>query len=192
MYELPKLNYAYSSLEPYIDAATMEIHHSKHHQTYCNNFNAVMEKYPELNSKPAKEIIKKLNTLLVSEEDRKKIRNHGGGYINHNLFWEIMDPTNTKNEELIAEITNQYGSLEKFKENFTQLATTHFGSGWAWLVRDENNKLSIYSLPNQDSPFTLGHTPILTLDLWEHAYYLKYQNRRVEYINAWWNIIKII
>lgn len=151
-----------------------------------------MEKYPELNSKPAKEIIKKLNTLLVSEEDRKKIRNHGGGYINHNLFWEIMDPTNTKNEELIAEITNQYGSLEKFKENFTQLATTHFGSGWAWLVRDENNKLSIYSLPNQDSPFTLGHTPILTLDLWEHAYYLKYQNRRVEYINAWWNIIKII
>jgi len=192
MYELPKLDYTFDALEPNIDAQTMEIHHDKHHQTYCNNFNAVMEKYPELNTKPAEELIKNLNNLRVSEEDRKKIRNQGGGYINHNLFWEIMNPANTKDERLVEEISAEFGSVEKFKEIFTQSATGHFGSGWTWLVRDEENKLKIYSLPNQDSPLTLGHTPILTLDVWEHAYYLKYQNRRAEYITNWWNTIRMI
>lgn len=192
MYELPKLNYSFDALEPNIDAKTMEVHHDKHHQTYCDNFNAVMEKYPDLNNRLAEELITDLNNLAVSEDDRKKIRNQGGGYINHNLFWKIMDPANTRDENLSHEIEIEFGSIEKFKEIFTQTAISHFGSGWVWLVHDENNKLKIYSLPNQDSPLTLGHTPILTLDVWEHAYYLKYQNRRAEYIANWWNTIKLI
>lgn len=192
MYELPKLNYTFDALEPNIDAATMEIHYSKHHQTYCNNFNAVMEKHPELSHQSAEEIIKNLNSLTLDEGDKKKIKNQGGGYINHNLFWKTMNPANTKDNDLINEITTEFGSVEKFKELFTEVATTHFASGWIWLVRDENNKLRIYSLPNQDSPLTLGHTPILTLDVWEHAYYLKYQNRRAEYIKNWWNTVKMI
>lgn len=192
MYELPKLNYSFDALEPNIDATTMEIHHDKHHQTYCNNFNAVMEKYPELAMESAEDIIKNLNSLNVAEEDKKKIKNQGGGYINHNLFWEIMDPTNVRDENLVSEITTEFGSVEKFKELFIQIATAHFASGWTWLVHDENNKLKIYSLPNQDSPLTQGHTPILTLDVWEHAYYLKYQNRRAEYITNWWKVIKLI
>ena len=191
MYELPKLNYSFSALEPNIDAATMEIHYTKHHQTYCNNFNAIMEKYPDLAVLSAEEIIKNINSLAVEESDRTKIKNQGGGYINHNFFWRVMDPANTRDESLVGELNTEFGSVEKFKELFTQSATTHFGSGWTWLVRDENNKLKIYSLPNQDSPLTLGHTPILTLDIWEHAYYLKYQNRRAEYIANWWNIVKI-
>ncbi len=192
MYELSKLPYAYDALEPHLDAATMQIHHDKHHQTYCDNFNKVIANYPELTTKSAEEILRELNTLPVSEEDRKKIRNMGGGYVNHNLFWEIMDPANEKNEGLTNEIIQTFGSIEKFKELFTAAAVGHFGSGWTWLVRDESNTLKIYSLPNQDSPLTLGHTPILTLDVWEHAYYLKYQNRRAEFIAAWWNVIKII
>lgn len=192
MYELPKLPYAYDALEPYLDATTMQIHHDKHHQTYCDNFNKVMANYPELATKTAEEILRELDDLPVSDEDRKKIRNMGGGYVNHNFFWEEMNPTLQKNEALRAEIENTFVSVEKFKEFFTAAATSHFGSGWTWLVRDKNNMLKIYSLPNQDSPLTLGHTPILTLDVWEHAYYLKYQNRRAEFIAAWWNIIKII
>lgn len=192
MYELPKLNYSFTALEPNIDAATMEIHYSKHHQTYCNNFNALMKKYPDLAVLSAEEIIKNINSLAIEDDDKKKIKNQGGGYINHNLFWQIMDPSNIRDERLANEITAEFGSVEKFKELFTQSATMHFGSGWTWLVRDENNKLKIYSLPNQDSPLTLGHTPILTLDVWEHAYYLKYQNRRAEYITNWWNTVKMI
>lgn len=192
MYELPKLNYTFDALEPYIDAQTMEIHYGKHHQTYCNNFNAVIEKYPELAQRPAEEIIADLSGLTIDGTDRTKIRNQGGGYINHNLFWRTMDPANTRDEKLTNEITIEFGSVEKFKELFTQTAASHFGSGWIWLARDENKKLKVYSLPNQDSPLTLGHTPILTLDVWEHAYYLKYQNRRTDYISAWWNVVKII
>ena len=191
MYELPKLNYSFSALEPNIDAATMEIHYTKHHQTYCNNFNAIMEKYPDLAVLSAKEIVKNIDSLAIADDDKKKIKNHGGGYINHNFFWQIMDPANKRDEGLIGELNAEFGNVEKFKELFAQSAAAHFGSGWTWLVRDENNKLKIYSLPNQDSPLTLGHTPILTLDIWEHAYYLKYQNRRAEYIANWWNIIKI-
>ena len=192
MYELKKLNYSFDALEPYIDALTMEIHHDKHHQTYCNNFNAVMEKYPELSTRLAEEILRDLNNLPIAEEDKKNIRNHGGGYVNHNFFWQIMDPTLAPNKELIEEIKQTYGSLENFKEQFSKTAIGHFGSGWAWLVRDENQKLKIYSLPNQDSPLTLGHTPLLTLDIWEHAYYLKYKNQRAEFVKAWWNTIKFI
>ena len=191
MYELPKLPYAFDALEPHLDAATMEIHYGKHHQAYCDNFNKVMANYPELAQKPAEEVLRDLNILSVTEEDRKKIRNHGGGFVNHNFFWQIIDPANQKNDALTTEITNTFGSVEKFKELFTATAVGHFGSGWAWLVRDESNSLKIYSLPNQDSPLTIGHTPLLTLDIWEHAYYLKYQNRRAEFVKAWWNVIKL-
>ena len=192
MYTLSPLPYAFDALEPHLDAATMQIHHDKHHQTYCDNFNKVMANYPELSDRSAEEILRDLNTLPVSEEDRKKIRNMGGGYVNHNFFWQIMDPTNQKNETLTAEIEDTFVSVEKFKELFIQTAVGHFASGWAWLARDENNALKIYSLPNQDSPLTLGHTPLLTLDVWEHAYYLKYQNLRADFVTAWWNVVKII
>ena len=138
MYELPKLNYSFAALEPNIDAATMEIHYSKHHQTYCNNFNALMEKYPDLAVLSAEEIIKNINSLAIEDDDKKKIKNQGGGCVNHNLFWQIMDPSNVRDEKLVSEITAEFGSMEKFKELFTQSATTHFGSGWTWLVRDEN------------------------------------------------------
>ncbi len=192
MFTLPKLNYAYDALEPFVDALTMEIHHSKHHQTYLTNFNTVLEKYPALQALTGEEILKNLNTLEVSEEDRKKIKNHGGGFVNHSLFWEIMGPNKELNEQLIADINSEFGSVEKFKADFTQSAIGQFGSGWAWLVYDENNKLKIYSLPNQDSPLTIGHKPMFCLDVWEHAYYLKYQNRRADYVNNWWNVLKLI
>lgn len=192
MFTLPKLNYAYDALEPFVDALTMEIHHSKHHQAYLTNFNAVLEKYPALQELSGEEILKKLNTLEVSEDDRKKIKNHGGGFVNHSLFWEIMGPTKELNEQLVSDINSNFGSLEKFKADFTQSAIGQFGSGWAWLVYDENGKLKIYSLPNQDSPLTIGHKPMFCLDVWEHAYYLKYQNRRADYINNWWNVLKLI
>jgi len=191
MYTLTKLPYAFNALEPYLDAATMEIHYSKHHQTYCDNFNKVMNEYPELAQKPAEEILRELNDLPVSEDDRKKIRNMGGGFVNHNFFWNEMNPTNQRYETLKAEIEDAFVSVEKFKELFTQTAVGHFGSGWAWLARDKKNTLKIYSLPNQDSPLTLGHTPLLTLDVWEHAYYLKYQNRRAEFVKVWWNVVKL-
>lgn len=192
MYELNKLNYSFSALEPYLDTVTMEIHYNKHHQTYCNNFNAIIEKYPDLAGQSAEDVLKNLNELPVSEADRQKIRNQGGGFVNHNFYWQIMDPAHQKNEKLIDDINKKFGSVEKFKELFTQTATQHFGSGWTWLVYNKNGELELYSLPNQDSPLTLGHEPILALDVWEHAYYLKYQNRRADFINAWWNTIKFI
>lgn len=192
MFTLPKLNYSYDALEPFIDAQTMEIHHSKHHQTYLNNFNTVLEKYSALQTMAAEDIVKNINTLEVSEEDRKKIKNQGGGYINHNFFWEIMGPEKEINEQLVSDITVQFGSVEKLKELFTQTAIGHFASGWAWLVYDEENNLKVYSLPNQDSPLTLGHKPVFCLDVWEHAYYLKYQNRRADFVSAWWNVLKLL
>lgn len=192
MFELPKLNYAFDALEPFIDTATMQIHYGKHHQAYCTNFNTVLAKYPDLESKTAEEILKELKSLAVTEEDRKKIQNMGGGYVNHSLFWQMLDPANQPDETLKSQIAETFGSIENFKEEFTKQATSHFASGWTWLVRDNDGKLLIYSLPNQDSPLTLGHTPILTIDLWEHAYYLKFQNRRPEYIENWWKTIKMI
>lgn len=192
MFSLPKLNYDYDALEPYVDAKTMEIHYSKHHQTYIDNLNNVLTKYPALQAMSSEDIVKNLNTLEVSEEDRKKIRNHGGGFVNHSLFWEMMAPKKEVNEQLSADIKSTFGSLDEFKKLFTSAATAQFGSGWAWLVTDENNQLKVYSTANQDSPLTLGHTPLIALDVWEHAYYLKYQNRRGDYIENWWNVLKMI
>lgn len=189
---LPKLNYGFDALEPYIDAPTMELHYTKHHQTYLDKFKAVVDKYPDLQSMSAEKIISNLNELKVSESDRLSLKNFGGGFVNHNLYWEIMDPQNTKDTTLNAALVKQFGSLEDFKKQFNQVANLHFGSGWVWLVKNSTDQLLVYSLINQDSPLTLGHTPLLTLDLWEHAYYLKYQNRRAEYIENWWQVVKMI
>ena len=191
-HELPQLQYSYDALEPFIDAQTMEIHHSKHHQGYTDKFNTALEKYPELQEKNAEEILREINSLEIDEADKKAIVNNGGGYINHSLFWTVLGPEKQIDENLVKEIEETFGSLESFKELFTKEASAKFGSGWTWLVRDENGKLKVYSTSNQDSPLSLGHTPIFTLDIWEHAYYLKYQNRRPEYIASWWNVLKLL
>jgi len=191
-YELPPLPYSYDALEPYIDAKTMEIHHTKHHQAYTDKLNAVLEKYPDLSATPIEELFRNFATLQMSDADKTTLRNNGGGYVNHNLFWEIMGPKKEVDEGLSKEIIQTFGSVGEFKKLFTEAALNQFGSGWAWLVRDENGKLQIYSTPNQDSPYLKGHTPIICLDVWEHAYYLKYQNRRAEYIENWWNVLKLI
>ncbi len=191
-YELPPLPYSYDALEPYIDSRTMEIHHTKHHQAYVNNLNAVLEKYPDLQDKALEDLLRNLSSLKMEEKDRTILKNHGGGHINHSLFWQIMGPSKQVDEVLRAEIQKEFGSFDEFKKVFSQTAIAHFGSGWAWLVRDENQKLKVYSLPNQDSPYLQGHIPIIGLDVWEHAYYLKYQNRRNEYVEAWWNVLKLL
>jgi len=191
-YELPKLSYAYDALEPYIDAKTMEIHHTKHHQAYIDKLNAALAKYPDLASRPLEELLKNLDSLKVEEADRTAIRNHGGGHLNHSLFWQILGPKKEVDEKLVADINATFGSMDEFKKQFTDTATKVFGSGWAWLARDETGLLHMHGMPNQDSPFLHGHTPILGLDVWEHAYYLKYQNRRPEYIDSWWNVLKLI
>lgn len=191
-YDLPKLNYAYNALEPVIDAETMEIHHAKHHQAYINSLNTVLGANLSIADKPLPDLIRELGSLPISEADKTKLKNHGGGHLNHTLFWQLMDPASQKNEALAKEIETAFGSAEEFKKLFSQAATGHFGSGWAWLARDENNKLQVYSLPNQDSPYLRNHTPLIGLDVWEHAYYLKHQNRRPEYIENWWKIIKFI
>lgn len=197
-YEAPPLPYAYDSLEPYIDAQTMEIHYTKHHQAYTNNLNIILEKYPTIADEKLEDLIKidelmgKLPNLAMDEKDKKTLKNNCGGYLNHTLFWNTMSPRKQIDLALADEITKEFGSVEEFKKLFTQIAATHFASGWAWLVRDEAGKLQIYSLPDQDSPLSLGHTPIFCLDVWEHAYYLKYQNRRPEYIENWWNVLKLL
>lgn len=191
-YTLPQLNYSYDALEPYIDKQTMEIHHSKHHQGYVDKLNAVLEKYPELMDQKLEDLITNLATLPMDESDKTALRNNGGGHSNHTLFWKILDPNNQPNQELIKEIEKNFGSVEKWKEEFSNSAASHFGSGWAWLVRDKSGKLLTYSLPNQDSPYLKGHTPLIGLDVWEHAYYLKYQNRRKEYIDNWWKVLKLV
>ncbi len=190
--ELPQLGYAYNALEPYIDAQTMEIHHTKHHQTYLDKMNAVLEKYPQLADRPLEDLMQSLAELGMDEADQKIFKNQGGGYLNHNVFWQIMNPSNARDEKLVADIEQTFGSIEEFKKQFTQLAITLFGSGWVWLVRDSAEVLKLYVGPMQDSPHLKGDTPIIGLDVWEHAYYLKYQNRRPEYIEAWWNTIKLI
>ncbi|TSC83737.1 MAG: superoxide dismutase, Fe-Mn family [Parcubacteria group bacterium Gr01-1014_13] len=191
-FELPKLEYAYDALEPYIDAKTMEIHHTKHHQAYLDKFNAVLEKNPQLKYDSAEELLMNLNNLEVSEDDKKVLRNHGGGFVNHDFFWKLMGPEKDADSGLITDIGEAFGSVEEFKTKFSAAAVGQFGSGWAWLVRDENKNLKLYSLPNQDSPLSLGHQPVLGLDVWEHAYYLKYQNKRAEYIENWWNVLKLM
>lgn len=190
-FTLPKLPYAFDALEPHIDAKTMEIHHGKHHQTYVNNLNAAVEKAPELQGKSLEDLLKNLNS--APEAVRTAVRNNGGGHWNHSLFWELMGPHDGKEPEgkLADAITSAFGDFTKFKEQFAAAATGRFGSGWAWLVND-GGKLSITSSPNQDNPIMEGKSPssiLLGLDVWEHAYYLKYQNRRPDYITAWWNVV---
>jgi superoxide dismutase, Fe-Mn family len=187
-----KLNYTFEALEPYIDKETMEIHFTKHYQTYINNLNAVLEKYPKINEMNLEKLLKNISTLEISETDQKFLKNNAGGYLNHNVYWQNMDPSNQMDEQLLTEIRSEFGSVEEMKKGLSDLSLKHFGSGWGWLARDEKQKLKIYTLPNQDSPYLLNHTPIIALDVWEHAYYLKYQNRRVEYIENWWKTVKII
>ncbi len=188
-FELPSLPYPYNALEPYIDEQTMTIHHTKHHAGYVNNLNKALEKYPELQSYSVEDLLRNINS--VPEDIRTAVRNNGGGHANHSLFWTVMSPHGggMPSGELAEAINAAFGSFEAFKETFTKAALTRFGSGWAWLVVDGFGKLRVYSTPNQDSPFMDGFTPILGLDVWEHAYYLKYQNRRAEYVNNWWNVV---
>jgi len=186
---LPELGYTYNALEPFIDAKTMEIHHTKHHQAYTDKFNAALEKHEELFDKSAEELLTDLNA--VPEDIRTAVKNNGGGYINHNFFWTILKINNgALPEGLLAEAINRdFGSYEEFKNKFSEAALNQFGSGWAWLVADKNNELSVINLANQDSPLSQGLTPLLNIDVWEHAYYLNYQNKRADYITAFWNII---
>lgn len=191
-FELPKLPYAYDALEPHIDGRTMEIHHTKHHQAYVDKLNAAVVKYPDLANMSLEDLLRNLDTLKVEEADRTAIRNHGGGHANHSLFWQIMDPAKSVDEKLVEEIKQVFGSVEEMKKQFNDGATKLFGSGWMWLGYDEVGKLHMHALPNQDSPLLHGHTPVLGLDIWEHAYYIQYQNKRPDYIAAWWNVVKII
>ena len=186
-YKLPELTYAYDALEPHIDARTMEIHHSKHHATYVANVNAALEG-TEFADKDINELIANLDALPADKQTA--VRNNGGGHANHTLFWEVIAPggSNTPVGEVAAAIDAKFGSFDAFKEEFAKAATTRFGSGWAWLIVD-GDSVAITSTPNQDSPVMEGKTPILGLDVWEHAYYLNYQNRRPDYIGAFWNVV---
>src|SRR5216117_1468158 len=187
-HSLPPLPYPFDALEPQIDAKTMEIHHGKHHQAYVTNLNAALEKHPELQQKTIEDLLKGINS--VPEDIRTAVRNNGGGHWNHTMFWEIMGPGKggEPTGKLGDAIKSAFGDFSKFKEQFAAAGTGRFGSGWAWLVND-GGKLSITSTPNQDNPLMEGKTAILGLDVWEHAYYLKYQNRRPDYIGAWWNVV---
>jgi len=183
---LPKLNYPYDALEPYIDTKTMEIHHTKHHQAYIDKLNAALEKYPELQNKKVEDLLKDLKK--IPEDIRTAVRNHGGGHVNHSLFWQLLKK-NVKFEGKIADaIIKEFGSFEEFKRKFSEAAMNRFGSGWAWLIL-HNGKLEIVTTPNQDSPISEGKIPILGLDLWEHAFYLRYMNKKADYISAFWNVI---
>ena len=187
-HQLPSLPYAFDALEPHIDAQTMQIHHGKHHQAYINNLNAALEAHPDLQAKSVEDLIKDLNAL--PEAIRTAVRNNGGGHANHSLFWTLMAPNagGTPTGKAADAINGAFGSFDSFKEQFGKAATTRFGSGWAWLV-SSSGKLAIESTANQDSPIMEGKKPILGLDVWEHAYYLKYQNRRPDYIAAFWNVV---
>ena len=186
--ELPKLPYAVDALEPYIDAQTMTIHHDKHHNAYVTNLNAAIEKHPELASKSLEALLRDLNA--VPEDIRTAVRNHGGGTWNHSMFWEIMAPKSggAPKGELAKAIDSAFTSFDNFKAEFEKAANGRFGSGWAWLVK-RGSGLAVVSSANQDNPFSDGTTPIFGLDVWEHAYYLKYQNRRAEYVTNWWNVV---
>ncbi|HET7037906.1 MAG TPA: superoxide dismutase [Thermomicrobiaceae bacterium] len=188
-YELPNLPYPYNALEPYIDEQTMNIHHTKHHQAYVNNLNAALQNNPELANQPIEQLMRNINQ--VPESIRQAVINNGGGHANHSLFWTIMGPNKggQPTGALANEIKQDFGSFDSFKDEFTKAASGRFGSGWAWLVENPQGKLQIISTPNQNSPLMEGNTPLLGLDVWEHAYYLKYQNRRPEYINAWFNLV---
>jgi Fe-Mn family superoxide dismutase len=188
-HELVKLPYAYDALEPHIDARTMEIHHSKHHATYVTNLNNALQPHADLQTKSLEALLKDLNA--IPEAIRTAVRNNGGGVFNHNLFWSMMAPKagGAPKGAVAAEIDSAFGSFAAFQEQFAKAGLTRFGSGWAWLVVDKSGKLAITSTANQDTPIGEGQKPILTVDVWEHAYYLKYQNRRADYISAWWNVV---
>ena len=187
-FQLMPLPYAYDALEPFIDTATMQFHHDKHHAAYVSNLNAALEKHPELASKTLEALLMDLNA--VPDDIRTAVRNHGGGTWNHNLYWETMAPKSGGEPEgqLAKAIATDFGSFADFKAQFEKAAMGRFGSGWAWLVK-KGGKLSIISTANQDNPMSEGMVPLLTLDVWEHSYYLKYQNRRADYVSAWWNVV---
>ncbi|MDP9382148.1 MAG: superoxide dismutase [Chloroflexota bacterium] len=188
-HELPPLPYDYSALEPHIDAQTMTLHHDKHHQTYVTNLNTAVEKHPELQNMSAEELVSNLQN--VPEDVRTAVRNNGGGHVNHTMFWRIMGPNGggEPTGPIADAISQTFGSFDAFKQQFNAAGAARFGSGWVWLVRDSGGNLSITSTQNQDNPLMEGQFPILGNDVWEHAYYLKYQNRRAEYLQAWWNTV---
>src|SRR5688572_13129607 len=188
-FELPSLPYPTSALEPHIDQQTMEIHHGKHHNAYVTNLNKALEGQPDLQNKSLEELLQSLDSL--PDSIRGAVRNNGGGHSNHTMFWQIMGPNGggEPTGDLANAINSAFGSFDAFKQQFAQAGATRFGSGWAWLVAAPDGSLSITSTPNQDTPVMEGKNPILGLDVWEHAYYLKYQNRRPDYITAWWNVV---
>ncbi len=189
MFELPPLPYAYDALEPHIDQQTMDIHHNKHHNGYVTKLNKALEGYPDLAKQTVEELMGTLD--LIPENIRTAVRNNGGGHANHSLFWQIMSPKGggTPTGDIDQAINETFKSFDAFQQQFKATATGRFGSGWAWLVLDDQNNLVIMSTPNQDSPISQGYVPLMGLDVWEHAYYLKYQNRRADYIDAWWNVV---
>lgn len=188
MFTLPKLNYAYDALSPYIDGRTMEIHLTKHHQAYIDNLNKALQAHPELACWSIEKLL--ADITAVPQDIRTAVQNHGGGHYNHTLFWQMMTPSSKIVQgKFEAELIKQFASRETFVQNFENAAKTRFGSGWAWLVVDQQGKLKIYSTGNQDAPLMTGDVPLLGLDVWEHAYYLHYQNRRPDYIVAWWNVV---
>lgn len=192
-YQLPKLNYSYSALEPYIDSATMHIHYNNHHGAYTKNLNDALAKYPELQKKPLAELF--ANMDQVPADIKVSVRNNGGGFYNHVLFWELLTPASKSKMSgyVEQELVKAFGNVDKFKEAFEKAAATRFGSGWAWLIKDSTGKYRIISTPNQDNPLMsvidVKGEPILALDVWEHAYYLKYQSKRAEYVKNFWNIV---
>ena len=189
LFEVPSLKFAFDALEPAIDARTMEIHHDKHHAGYVNNLNKALESAPDFYCQPIEQILREINK--VPEAIRTAVRNNGGGHANHSLFWEVLTPGGAKSPSgaLLADLEKSFGSLDGFMDKFSGAAATRFGSGWAWLVLDGNKNLQVYSTANQDSPYLEGHVPLLGLDVWEHAYYLNYQNRRPDYIKAFWSVV---
>jgi len=188
-FTLPPLPYACDALEPHLDARTMEIHHGKHHQAYVNSLNAALKDHPNLLGKPVEQLLKDLDN--VPEKVRTAVRNFGGGHYNHMLYWTCMKPNGggEPTGELAKAIKKKFGRFAEFKEQFSAVAVKQFGSGWAWLVKNRNGSLSIVPTSNQDNPISAGQIPLLTVDVWEHAYYLKYQNRRAEFVAAWWNVV---
>ncbi|HEX4591617.1 MAG TPA: superoxide dismutase [Gemmataceae bacterium] len=189
-FTLPKLPYSFDALEPSIDAKTMEIHHDKHHKAYVDNLNKALSKYPDLLTRPVDELMRNLKTLPVDEATRKAVQNNGGGHSNHSHFWNWMAPHagGEPTGSLGQAIRSTFGDFAKFRDAFKDAAMKRFGSGWAWVVAD-GATVSIVSSPNQDTPLMEGKTPLLGIDVWEHAYYLKYQNRRADYVDAWWNVV---
>jgi len=185
---IPKLPYAFDDLEPYMDAKTVEIHYSKHHQTYCDKLNLALDKHPALFSKSVEELLTHLDK--VPEDIRNAVRNFGGGFVNHNIFWEVMSSHKQFcGGNILEAIKKDFGSFDEFKKQFTDKSLALFGSGWVWLVKDKSGKLEIMPTANQDSPLSLGKKPLLVIDLWEHAYYLKYMNKRADFVDAWWNLV---